>query len=116
MPACGNCGQRLTRSHRSAFQKLFYSHIYRCSRCQFEAVVPRHWVLYLSLQARCPKCGTKCLDIRSKADKVDSIRKTPASLIARLLGGALYCCSFCRLQFYDLRKRAAVEIDRQNQL
>ncbi len=35
--------------------------------------------------------------------------KNPMSLVQKLLGGSLYHCVYCRLQFYDLRKLSSVE-------
>jgi hypothetical protein len=43
-------------------------------------------------------------DRRKKVDKVDSFLYSPIRLIHWMLGGKLYHCVFCRLQFYDFRQ------------
>ena len=47
--------------------------------------------------------------MRLKRDKIDKMARSPIRLVHRLLGGSLYHCTFCRLQFYDVRKRKAIE-------
>jgi hypothetical protein len=39
-------------------------------------------------------------------DKIDPLYKNPFSRIQKLFGADIHWCPFCRLQFYDLRKRA----------
>jgi hypothetical protein len=52
---------------------------------------------------RCPQCGTGRVEISRKPDQIDSTSHRPASLLQHLLGGQLYHCLGCRLQFYDVR-------------
>ena len=56
-----------------------------------------------SLVARCPKCSGTQLRIRRQRDGVDRILKNPFRLLQMILGGNLYHCEFCRIQFYDVR-------------
>jgi hypothetical protein len=44
-----------------------------------------------------------------RRDGIDRMYRGGLSLLHRLLGGKLYHCWFCRLQFYDLRGRRAVK-------
>jgi hypothetical protein len=53
--------------------------------------------------AKCPKCSSKDLVALRRVDGVDKMRRGPLNLLHRLLGGQLYHCWFCRLQFYDCR-------------
>jgi hypothetical protein len=41
--------------------------------------------------------------LRKKRDHIDRISRSPSSLLAKVRGGKLYHCIFCRLQFYSLR-------------
>lgn len=53
--------------------------------------------------ATCPECGG--LKIRRIVlDTVDRVSKTPWNFLQRILGGKLFHCRQCRLQFYDTRK------------
>ncbi len=103
----------MKRIPRAAWQKLIYTRIYKCGDCQTRAAIPRRWVLSFSTLAHCPLCGTERLDVRSKPDKVDGMRRGPIRLLYRLLGGRLYHCHGCRLQFYDVRSRAGSTMERK---
>lgn len=55
--------------------------------------------------ATCPRCATAqvaTLDSKSLADR---IVRAPWSFLQQKLGGTLYHCEFCKVQFYDCRKR-----------
>ena len=52
---------------------------------------------------RCPKCGAQQVKKRKRRDRIDTVSLAWASTIHRLLGGCLYHCRTCRLQFYDVR-------------
>ncbi|MGI8992525.1 MAG: hypothetical protein ACR2I2_23460 [Bryobacteraceae bacterium] len=47
---------------------------------------------------------------RSKPDKIDKMLKTPMSLLQKFLGGHLYHCLYCRIQYYDLRKLSGTAV------
>ena len=53
--------------------------------------------------AKCPKCSTPQLSKLRKVDGVDKMQSGIVNLLHRLVGGQLYHCWFCRLQFYDAR-------------
>jgi len=57
---------------------------------------------------RCPDCGTARVVHRSKRDPIDRMSKSPSSVIAKWMGGKLYHCIFCRLQFYSTRPKAVL--------
>jgi hypothetical protein len=40
-----------------------------------------------------------------RRDGIDKMQNGLANLLHKLVGGKLYHCWFCRLQFYDVRKR-----------
>ena len=59
-----------------------------------------------STVVRCPKCHRTDLRHRRERDRIDRMLPNPLRYIQRFLGGSLYHCQLCRLQFYDLRPRA----------
>jgi len=61
-----------------------------------------------SRYATCPDCGGTHLKQLHKPDRIDRLSRLPWNRIQRLLGGRLYLCRPCRLQFYDCRKRDLV--------
>ncbi len=105
MPRCASCGSGLVRSHRSGFEKLFYRAVYRCANCSAKQKEPLQTVSPLTRYAHCPRCGNPSPVVRSRPDKIDRMIHGPLRLLHRLLGGTLYHCIYCRLQFYDLRKK-----------
>jgi len=56
--------------------------------------------------ATCPECARLQVRLLAKPDRIDRVSRVPWSAVQRLLGGKLYRCSRCRLQFYDCRKPA----------
>ena len=54
----------------------------------------------------CPECGTTRVKKLLKRDPIDRRSAVPWSRIQGYLGGRLYHCLSCRLQFYDCRKQA----------
>ncbi len=57
---------------------------------------------------RCPQCGTERVKISGRRDHIDDLSHRPLSILQFLLGGQLYHCLGCRLQFYDLRPRRSL--------
>jgi hypothetical protein len=45
---------------------------------------------------------------RIAPDKIDPVIKSFSSVLQGLLGGRLYHCNYCRIQFYDLRHTSKV--------
>ena len=103
-PRCERCGGSLVRAHRTIFEKMFYSRAFACRDCHHRAGGERRFAYYLSVSCKCPQCHTIDLDRRFKADKIDRVVRNPVSLLQAVLGGRLYHCHHCRLQFYDLRR------------
>jgi hypothetical protein len=92
----------MKRTHRSLVQRVGYLAIYACQECQAEETVPR-FTYRLGSVCRCPRCGTSRLSQLKQRDKIDKMENSLWNLAARMLGGKLYHCCFCRIQFYDRR-------------
>ena len=106
MPSCTNCGEALKRAHRKPWEKSVYSIVFRCGKCGRRMGEKHPIYNYLARHTRCPRCGTPDVDRRTVRDKIDKVTHSPVSMFQMLLGGSLYHCGFCRIQFYDLRGRA----------
>jgi len=99
---CPHCGKKLARVSRDVFQRMFYRKLYACPCGRTTLTDPRP---FFSLVARCPQCGRADLKRRHERDTIDRILYNPFRISQLLLGGKLYHCEFCRLQFHDLRPR-----------
>ena len=64
--------------------------------------VPRK-VSIVSPRSACPECHTQKVFRRIRPDKIDPMIKSFSSIVRGLLGGTLYHCYYCRIQFYDSR-------------
>ncbi len=106
MPRCLKCGESLVRARRAIWEKALYTLVFKCQACEIRIGEKRSYLHYFARFARCPRCGTEQVEKRSTRDRIDKLLKTPVSLAQALLGGSLYHCVFCRVQFYDLRARA----------
>ena len=109
MTDCPTCYGRLRRVHRTFKEKLLYLAVYECPQCHARTSESRWYALYLGDRPRCPSCGTYRLSRLTSRDRIDPMHKGVINFTQWLLGGDLYHCRYCRLQFYDLRKRAAAE-------
>jgi hypothetical protein len=56
--------------------------------------------------ATCPDCGTIRLRQLVKSDTIERVSRLPWNTLQKAVGGKLYLCRACRLQFYDCRKLA----------
>jgi hypothetical protein len=54
----------------------------------------------------CPECGNARVARLARRDRIERMSDAPWSTIQRHLGGKLYHCALCRLQFYDCRKQS----------
>jgi hypothetical protein len=106
MPRCLKCGEGLSRTHRNLLEKVVYNLVFQCRACGARVGERRHFLNYFVKHTRCPRCGTDEVEKRKSVDKIDKRLKTPMSLLQAGLGGSLYHCVFCRIQFYDVRSRA----------
>ena len=68
-------------------------------------VIPRPYLYLLSVKTCCPRCGNHGSKRLQERDGIDEMYSNPISRIQRFLGAPLYWCQFCRLQFYDFRRR-----------
>jgi hypothetical protein len=106
---CGNCGgSRLRRVHRTLSERFSYLAIFECRDCENEEFVPRRYTYHLGENARCPKCGTFRVTKLRAPDKIDPMVSGLLNRFEKFSGGKLYHCCFCRIQFFDRRKRAAL--------
>ncbi|MBI4874995.1 MAG: hypothetical protein HY822_10230 [Acidobacteria bacterium] len=69
-------------------------------------MVPRPIRRFFSLKCRCPRCWGGDVHRFEELDEIERLYRNPISLLQALFGAPLYWCPFCRLQFYDFRKRA----------
>jgi len=103
MALCEKCGGRLTRRHRKWYQRFVYKQVLQCRKCGIESQTPREFTLKPTAIVQCPRCHTNKVSRRIAPDKIDPVIKSFGSMIQGLLGGRLYHCNYCRIQFYDLR-------------
>jgi hypothetical protein len=105
MRSCGNCGGDLVRVRRTLREKFVYHAILKCRKCGRRETRDQ-WFLFLFAGAsRCPRCGSFRVEKLRGVDHIDPMYKNPISYWQKWLGGHLHWCPFCRLQFYDLRKK-----------
>ena len=52
----------------------------------------------------CPECGTPRVKRLARRDRIDRLSDSTWSALQQRLGGKLYHCALCRLQFYDCRR------------
>jgi len=83
-------------------QRLGYIALFACPDCHHVESVPR-FSYRLGDECRCPRCGTSRLSKLKERDHIDRMEFGLWNLAARVCGGKLYHCCFCRLQFYDRR-------------
>lgn len=103
--SCRECGGTLRRSKRRFLNRWRYLEAYRCTGCGAKYHVTFGSRLKLARYAKCPKCRYQDITPMRRVDKIDKMRGGLFNLIHRIMGGQLYHCWFCRLQFYDLRQR-----------
>jgi DNA-directed RNA polymerase subunit RPC12/RpoP len=94
----------MRRIHRTLIERLSYLAIYECKDCHAEDNLPRNHTLHLGKSARCPKCGTYRIVKLKEPDHIDPMHTGPLNLLERLVGGKLFHCRYCRIQFFDRRR------------
>ena len=107
MRVCKQCGGHLHRIHRTFLERFSYMAIYECRECKDISSIPRRFRYHLGRFPRCPKCGTLRITKLKQRDHIDPLNTGFLNLLERVLGGPLYHCKFCRLQFYDRRRMTA---------
>ncbi len=87
-------------------QRIFFDAIFRCDYCGHRDYIWRRSLFVIFQRySECPRCGTHDLSRLSSRDWVDSTTQNPLRRTLGLFGFPLYHCTFCRLQFWDWRKR-----------
>ena len=93
------------RVHRKLREKVLYDAILQCTKCG-DRFVWDQWFLFLfGRKSRCPQCGSFGVEKLHEVDQIDGMYKNPISYLQKYFGAHLHWCRYCRLQFYDLRKR-----------
>jgi hypothetical protein len=99
---CGQCGGDLRRVHRTFIERFRSMAKYQCLECQGVETMPRSYH-YLGDRCRCPRCGTYRISKLKVPDRIDKMETGFLNLLERCLGGTLYHCRYCRIQFFDRR-------------
>lgn len=103
MGNCLACGGLLLRVHRTLVQRFYYQAVHQCKTCGRQS---GYWYLFLlGRRSHCPRCWNFKLQKFSTVDNIETMYRNPVSYVQKWFGANIYCCSFCRLQFYDLRGR-----------
>jgi hypothetical protein len=101
---CARCGGKLRRVHRTFIERFSFMAKYRCRECQTLETAPWRFRHHFGSRCRCPRCGTYRITKLKERDKIDKMETGFLNLYERWMGGKLYHCRFCRIQFYDRRK------------
>ncbi len=107
MLKCEQCGGRVRRVHRTFFERFSYMAIYECRDCDTEKFYPRRYTYHFGPYCRCPHCGTFRVTRLKAPDKIDRVQTGFLNYLERLVGGKLYHCRYCRVQFHDRRMLAS---------
>ena len=91
------------RVHRTFLQRFNCLAVYTCADCQEGDFILRQHAKFLRVECCCPQCGTHRVVRLTERDHIDKMRSGLFNLLERLLGGDIYHCRYCRLQFYDSR-------------
>jgi hypothetical protein len=86
--------------------------VFECPTCKQIQRVARRYTFYLGEEARCPLCGTLRLRMLMERDHIDRMLKNPINALQRWMGGKLFHCRYCRVQFYDRRRLAEQEVNK----
>jgi hypothetical protein len=97
----------MRRVHRTLMERIGYLAIYECKECHAEDSLPRSYQLHLGKLARCPKCTTYRIVRLKEPDHIDKMHTGLLNLLERMVGGKLYHCRYCRIQFFDRRRMAS---------
>ncbi len=108
MIKCPKCGGSLVRIHRGRIEKILFAEKHRCRECKLRVrtpwafLEPSEWFVS-SRHTKCIRCGSLSIQLLEKRDRVDPMSRHPLSRLLRILGGRVYFCGPCRLQYYDWR-------------
>ena len=107
MPDCAQCGDEIIRIRRNFLERAYTRAVFQCPSCGHRLYFRRSFFRRVRRYCECPQCGTRNLSQLKSIDRVDRLNKNPLRLLLAIFRAPLYHCTFCRLQFWDLRKRAA---------
>jgi DNA-directed RNA polymerase subunit RPC12/RpoP len=97
----------MRRVHRTLLERFKYLAIYSCKQCHAEDNLPRAHQLHFGKAARCPKCGTYRIVRLREPDRIDPMYTGLWNTLERMVGGKLFHCRYCRIQFWDRRRLQA---------
>ena len=105
MRDCLSCGGDLVRVRRTFRERFLYHAVLKCKKCGCRETRDQWFLFLFGRQSRCPRCGSFRVEKLRGVDHIDPMYKNPLSYLQKYLGGYLHWCPYCRLQFYDLRKK-----------
>ena len=105
MGNCVSCGGVLIRVRRTFRQKFIYHAVLKCKKCGRREFRDQWYLFLFGNKSRCPRCGSFRVEKLRGVDHIDPMYKNPLSYLQKFFGAGLHWCPFCRLQFYDLRKK-----------
>src|ERR1700674_353642 len=105
MRNCGVCGGKMVRVPRTFSQKFAYHAVLKCRTCGAGEKRDQWFLFLFGRTSRCPRCGTFRVEKLRGVDHIDPMYRNPFSYLQKWFGAALHWCPYCRLQFYDLRKK-----------
>jgi hypothetical protein len=96
------------RTHRTPLERLIYSDVFRCRKCDLRTkrvhrALRVNSTFFFSRHTHCIRCGTPNVQRIHKRDRVDTFSRHPASRLLHLTGAPINKCAACRLQYYDWR-------------
>jgi hypothetical protein len=101
---CDHCGKTLLPANSCClFDRIRYYGVMVCEDCRQRSVIPRPWTFHISRCVRCHRCGTCRIQRQASLDYIERLSYGLLSIVGRVLGGDLYYCVYCRMQFYDRR-------------
>src|SRR6478672_11486092 len=106
MNDCKNCGGDLVRVRRTFLERFAYHAVLRCKKCRAWETRDQWYLFLFGKKSRCPRCGSFRVEKLRGVDHIDPMYKNPLSYFQKYFGGSLHWCPFCRLQFYDIRKKS----------
>jgi uncharacterized Zn finger protein len=101
MLICTSCGSAGKRRPRTFLERIVYRAKVKCSNCGDVWYWRRY---FFQSYTQCPECGSARLSKLSKYDQIDRRTKNVYRRFLAIFGAPIYHCTFCRLQFRDVRK------------
>jgi hypothetical protein len=95
----------MIRVRRTFGEKFAYHAILKCKKCNRREAQDQWYLFLFGSKSRCPRCGTFRVEKLRGVDHIDRMYKNPLSYIQKYFGAKIHWCPYCRLQFYDLRKK-----------